>query len=159
MCRGHRQYEFGDSRSADQSSCKIKISDLYSAQIRTAGAWAARVEPLLAATFLRCAAILAVAPLLNACEQGSPSPSDATLSWLIPTKNTDGSPIRGLAGYYVYYGDNPKIMTHAVQLSDPTSAVYIVRNLSPGPHYFRVAAYSASGAQSGLSTPVSKVIP
>jgi hypothetical protein len=113
----------------------------------------------MAAPFLRCAAILTIASLLNACEPAGPSPSDATLSWLIPTKNTDGSPIRDLAGYYVYYGDNPKIMTHAVQLRDPTSAVYVVRNLSPGPHYFSVAAYSASGAQSGLTTPVSKVIP
>jgi hypothetical protein len=113
----------------------------------------------MAATFVRYAAILTFAPLLNACEHAGPSPSDATLSWAIPTRNTDGSPIHDLAGYYVYYGDNPKIMTHAVQLTNPAWAVYVVRNLSPGPHYFRVAAYSASGAQSGLTAPVSKVIP
>jgi hypothetical protein len=112
-----------------------------------------------ATIFRQCAAILTTASLLNACEPAGPSPSDATLSWIIPTKNTDGSPLRDLAGYFIYYGDSPKVMTHAVRLSDPASAVYVVRNLSPGPHYFSVAAYSASGAQSGLTTPVSKVIP
>jgi hypothetical protein len=119
----------------------------------------ASTKLIMAATVLRRVAILTAASMLNACGQSAPSASDATLSWLVPTKNTDGSPLRELAGYYVYYGDNPEIMAHAVQVRDPESTVYVVRDLSPGPHYFRVAAYSASGAQSGLSPPASKVIP
>jgi hypothetical protein len=161
MCRGHREYEFCDSRSADESNGKIKISCLYPAQSRAleAGLRDLSLEWGKAAIFRQCAAILTIASLLNACEPAGPSPSDATLSWIIPTKNTDGSPIQDLAGYYIYYGDSPIIMTHAVRLSDPASAIYVVRDLSPGPHYFSVAAYSASGAQSGLTPRVSKVIP
>jgi Fibronectin type III domain len=106
----------------------------------------------------RCAIALIVLATLNACNQNS-SPSDATLSWMTPTKNIDGSPIQELAGYYIYYGNDPTLMSHAVQLRDPASTNFVIRNLGPGTHYFRLVAYSASGAQSGLSSPVSKTIP
>jgi hypothetical protein len=108
---------------------------------------------------VRCATILAVAYLLNACEWVGQPTSDVTLSWQRPTKNTDGSPIKDLSGYYIYYGDSPTALMHVVQLPNPASTDYIVRDLTAGTHFFSVAAYTASGAQSGLSAPASKTIP
>jgi hypothetical protein len=107
----------------------------------------------------RFSTALLILVTLNACDEGSSSPSNATLSWITPTKNIDDSPLQELAGYYIYYGDSPALMTHAVQLRDPASTTFIVRHLDPGTHYFRLAAYSSTGAQSGLSSPVSKTIP
>lgn len=80
------------------------------------------------------------------------------MAWDAPTKNTDGSPLESLAGYYIYYGDSPAALTHVIQIREPASRGYVVRHLSPGTHYFSVSAYTASGAQSGLCVPLSRVI-
>jgi hypothetical protein len=112
----------------------------------------------LTADFCGYCIALASLAILNACDS-HPSPSDATLTWISPAKTIDGAPFRELAGYYIYYGDDPTLMTHAVQLRDPTSTTFTIRKLGSGTHYFRLAAYSTSGAQSGLSQAVSKTIP
>jgi len=108
--------------------------------------------------FGRCAISIAVAAALISCGGGSAS-GKATLSWLPPTRNADGSPMTDLAGFYIYYGTSPQAMTHAIQVRDPRLTDYTIMNLSPGKYYFSVGAYTASGAQSGLSPPVSKFIP
>jgi len=100
----------------------------------------------LTADFCGYCIALASLAILNACDS-HPSPSDATLTWISPAKTIDGAPFRELAGYYIYYGD------------DPTSTTFTIRKLGSGTHYFRLAAYSTSGAQSGLSQAVSKTIP
>lgn len=99
------------------------------------------------------AAILAVATAASACHAG-----DVTVSWRKPTTNSDGSPLRDLAGYYVYYGDNPKALTHVIQVHDPAASNYVIHELKPGTYYFRVAAYNASGIPSDLTGTVSTVV-
>jgi len=106
----------------------------------------------------RCAIPLAAAAALISCGGGSAF-GTATLSWLPPTRNADSSPMTDLAGFYIYYGMSPQAMTHAIQIRDPRLTGYVIKNLSPGKYYFSVGAYTASGAQSGLSLPVSKFIP
>jgi len=89
----------------------------------------------------------------------SPGGHSVTLSWTAPTQHIDGSPMRDLAGYYVYFGTDAKRYSGAVQLHGATVNHYVVENLPPGKYYFSIAAYTVTGVQSGLSPPVMKQIP
>jgi hypothetical protein len=82
----------------------------------------------------------------------------ATLSWQAPTRNVDGSRIQGLAGYAIYFGTDPNVLTHAVRVADPGLTQYAIHDLLPGKYYFSVAAFTATGQYSGLAPIVSKVI-
>jgi hypothetical protein len=112
-----------------------------------------REHPDIRKVVRKFAAILAIATAANACHS-----DDLTVSWRKPTTNNDGSPLRDLAGYYVYYGDNPKALTHVIQVPDPAASNYVIHKLKPGTYYFRVAAYNASGLPSDVSATVSTVI-
>jgi hypothetical protein len=152
------------SRSVGERSAKKRLRMLFAMQwLKSIFCWT--WHAVLTITFarlpigFRIAAILSLAATLHACERVSTSDSDATLIWRVPMEHIDGSPISDLAGYYIYYGDTPTALMHVVQLRDPAMTGYIVRNLPRGVHYFSVSAYTASGVQSGLAVPVSKVIP
>jgi hypothetical protein len=82
----------------------------------------------------------------------------ATLSWLPPTGNEDGSPLEDLAGYRIRYGTDPSHLYQTVEI--PTSGVssYVVENLTPGSWYFVMTAYTASGHESRPTSAVSKTI-
>lgn len=82
----------------------------------------------------------------------------ATLSWMPPQQNTDGTPLTNLAGYHVYYGTNAASLSKSVTLSSPGISTYMVTNLSPGTWYFAVKAYNSAHVESDLSTKVSKTI-
>lgn len=82
----------------------------------------------------------------------------AELQWDIPAKRADGSPLTDLAGYVLYYGDDPKAYAHVIKISGATKNGYVVRSLPAGKFYFSVAAYTQSGEQSGLSAPIAKDI-
>jgi hypothetical protein len=112
-----------------------------------------RKRPKPRITGLRCLALLA---LLTSC---SASRGTATLTWVPPTQNTDGSPLTGLAGYYIYFGQSPRMMDHVIQLRDPGVRSYVVKDLEHGDYYFSIVAYTATGVQSDLTAPVHKVIP
>jgi hypothetical protein len=66
----------------------------------------------------------------------------ATLAWTAPTRNSDGSKITGLAGYYIYYGTSPSNLNQ--------------RRVT---YYFSVIAYTASDTRGVASATVSKFIP
>ena len=116
--------------------------------------------------------MLAMATLLCACGNADeasstaavPSTSSATatgsatLSWVPPTRNTDGSVLAQLAGYYIYYGTRPTALSQVVQLKDPQVTSYEVNHLKPGTYYFCVVAYTESGARGSSSPLVSKLI-
>lgn len=91
--------------------------------------------------------------LANAAHAG-----EATLRWIAPTQNTDGSPLTNLAGYRVYYGTSPTQLTQTIQLANAGLTTYVVRDLAPGTWYFAVTAYSSAGAESALSNIASKVV-
>jgi hypothetical protein len=82
----------------------------------------------------------------------------ATLSWLPPTQNTDGTPLTDLIGYRVYWGTAPDDLSSSVTLSNPGLTTYVVESLTPATWYFRVTALTARGLESAFSNLASKTI-
>jgi hypothetical protein len=82
----------------------------------------------------------------------------ATLSWVPPTRNSDGSALTNLAGYRIYYGTSSSALNQTVQLSNPGLSSYVIGNLAPATYYFSVRSYNTSGAESAGSNVASKVI-
>lgn len=80
----------------------------------------------------------------------------ATVSWIPPTTNTDGSPLIDLAGYKVYHRTGPTYSTEGVDAGNVTSIQFA--GLSEGTHYFVVTAYDVVGIESAYSNEVVKTI-
>ena len=72
----------------------------------------------------------------------------ATLDWLPPTQNSDGTILTNLAGYTVYYGTDRNNLSKSVKVSNPGLASYTVTGLTSGTWYFAVTSYSADGVES-----------
>lgn len=82
----------------------------------------------------------------------------ATLSWSAPTQNIDGSALTNLAGFVIAYGPSAGSLTQSVTVSNPSVSTYVIDSLPAGTYYFAVKAYTSNGAESTMSTVVSKVI-
>jgi hypothetical protein len=116
-----------------------------------------------------CEAVLAIVVVLalTGCTTspsvGSPSKEKegvATVSWVAPASNSDGSQISDLAGYTIYYGTSPNKLDQRIQVTGPEATTYTVKELHSGTtYYFNVVAVTAAGTKSGPSPTVSKAIP
>jgi hypothetical protein len=82
----------------------------------------------------------------------------ATLSWIPPTQNADGSALTNLAGYRIYYGTNSSVLNMSVQVSNPGISTYVISNLPPATWYFTIKAYNSVNVESDFSKQVSKKI-
>jgi hypothetical protein len=82
----------------------------------------------------------------------------ATLDWLPPTSNTDGTALTNLAGYTVYYGTSPDNLSKSAKVSNAGLSAYTVTGLASGTWYFAVTSYSADGVESARTTMVSTKI-
>jgi hypothetical protein len=82
----------------------------------------------------------------------------ATLSWIPPTRNTDGSPLNNLSGYRIYYGTNAGALDQTVQINNPSVTRYVIERLSPATYYFAVRSLTATGTESPLSNVASKQV-
>ena len=82
----------------------------------------------------------------------------ATLQWVAPTENTNGTALTNLAGYRVYYGTSATAMTQTVQITNPDIVTYEVSNLSPGTWYFSARSYTSANVESNASAVASKTI-
>ncbi len=82
----------------------------------------------------------------------------ATLSWLKPTRNTDGTALQDLAGFVVKYGNSPTALTQRVSVADPGLTRYTVPSLGKGTWYFTVVSYTVTGLESDVAPLVSKTI-
>jgi len=83
----------------------------------------------------------------------------ATLSWLPPTQNADGSVLVNLSGYRIHYGTSSSALNQTTTLNNPGLTRYVVEDLSPATYYFALKALTSSGTESALSKTVSKTIP
>jgi hypothetical protein len=88
----------------------------------------------------------------------TPVVGNATLSWIPPTENEDGSALTNLAGYRIFYGTSASNLSRQIDLSNPGITRYVIDNLSGGTWYFGIRAYSSLGTQSALSAIASKTI-
>ena len=86
------------------------------------------------------------------------SPGAATLSWLPPTQNTDGSVLSNLSGYRIHYGTSPTALNQTITLNNAGLTTYVIENLSPATYYFGIKSLTSSGGASALSKTVSKTI-
>jgi hypothetical protein len=83
----------------------------------------------------------------------------ATVSWTLPTLNTNGTALTNLAGVRIYYGTSSTNLSHQIQLAGTSTTVYTIDNRTSGTWYFGAAAYNTAGTQSSMSKLVSKSIP
>lgn len=86
------------------------------------------------------------------------SMSSATVSWVPPTQNIDGTTLVDLAGYRIYYGINATAPSWSVEIASPDITTYLLKDLSPGTWYFSVSAYALNGIESDASNTASKTI-
>jgi hypothetical protein len=91
---------------------------------------------------------------------GGATSGSATVSWVAPTQNTDGSPLSNLAGFHVYYGTSSTNLSQMQTVSGAGANNAVVGNLtSGGTWYFGVKAYTNTGVESAMSSVSSKAIP
>lgn len=82
----------------------------------------------------------------------------ATISWVPPTENTDGTTLTDLAGYRIHYGINASNLDRVIVIDNPGLTSYMIEELGPGKWYFGVTSVTADGTESALSNLASKTI-
>jgi Putative Ig domain len=99
-----------------------------------------------------------LAPFAITVVAAGSSSGNISLSWQVPTKNTDGSALVNLGGFAIHYGTASKIYTSTITLTNPGLTSYVVDDLPPGTYYFSMTATTTSGEQSGPSQEASTTI-
>jgi hypothetical protein len=101
-------------------------------------------------------------PVINAstnytltCSWGTGS---ATVSWVAPTTNTDGSALTNPAGYRVYYGPSNTSFPQSMTVNDIAARSATVSSLAPGTWYFKVRTLNTSQTESADSNIASKAV-
>jgi hypothetical protein len=82
----------------------------------------------------------------------------ATVSWMPPTQNSDGTTLTNLAGYKILYGAGADALDQSIEVENSSVNTYVVENLTAGTWYFAVVAVNASGLASSPSNVASKTI-
>jgi hypothetical protein len=83
----------------------------------------------------------------------------ATLSWTVPTMNTDNTPLTDLSGYRIYCGTDQAALLQETPIDIPASELsHQITNLDSGTYFFSVTALNSAGVESDLSNVVSKTI-
>jgi Putative Ig domain len=82
----------------------------------------------------------------------------ASLSWMPPSSNIDGSALTDLSGFVVLYGNSPTELSQSISITNPSISTYVVESLIPGTWYFAVQAVNAMGVRSESSAIASKVV-
>jgi hypothetical protein len=90
------------------------------------------------------------------CSRPIPGGGSATLEWIAPTKNTDGSALTNLAGFRIVYGTSATALSQTIQVA--SAATYTVTNLDAATWFFAVKAYNSAGAESVASNVASKAV-
>jgi outer membrane biosynthesis protein TonB len=99
------------------------------------------------------------APTEPAPTEPAPTTGAATLNWMPPTENTDGSTLTDLVEYKIYYGTSPDAMTNEITNISTGLSTYVIENLqSNTTYYFSMTAINADGIESSFSNIVSKNI-
>ena len=82
----------------------------------------------------------------------------ATLSWVSPTQNSDGTPLTNLAGFKVYWGTTMGSYPNSATLDNPGLSSYMVDQLTPATWHFVMTSFNSQGVESSFSNVASKTI-
>lgn len=97
-------------------------------------------------------------PATNTGAGSTEGTGTATVSWVRPTQNADGTPLTDLAGFVVKYGTSATALTQRIAIDDPSMTRYTVQRLGRGTWFFTVVSYTVAGVESDVSEVVSKTI-
>jgi hypothetical protein len=89
-------------------------------------------------------------------EVSKPGNGGVTLTWVIPTQNTDGSPLRDLDGFRIHWARLNSTAKGSINVNNSSVSTYVVENLSPGTYDFTVVALNSKGVASDPSNSVRK---
>ena len=89
---------------------------------------------------------------------GSAGAGTATVRWIAPSTNEDGSPLTNLAGYRIRYGRSLENPDQSVTISGATVTSHRIGGLTTGTWYFRLSSFTNVGVESKPSAPASKTI-
>ena len=87
-----------------------------------------------------------------------PTVGNASLSWVPPTENEDGTALVDLAGYRIYYGNSSTNLDRVIVINGVGTTRYVVDNLTSGTYYFGIRAFNRAGTESAMSGIASKTI-
>jgi hypothetical protein len=90
---------------------------------------------------------IAVQPAPATTPSAPVSTGSATLSWIPPTENTNGSVLTNLAGYRVYYGTTPDVL-QVMTLTNAGLTRYVMTGLPKTTWYFAMTAFDSNGKES-----------
>jgi len=76
------------------------------------------------------------------------STGSATVSWIPPTQNSDGTVLTNLAGYRIYYGTTPGNLSKTAVVANAGLTRYVISGLATQTWYFSMTAYNAAGFES-----------
>lgn len=100
----------------------------------------------------------ATLPAFSITVTATASVGSATLRWVPPTMNEDGTPIENLSGYRIYYGTSTTNLTSVHEIRNPTVTVAVIDNLGPATWYFALKAFNSLNVESSFSNIASKTI-
>ena len=96
----------------------------------------------------------ALAPFAITVSGGTtPTTGTATVTWVAPTQNSDGSALTNLAGYEVDYGTSASALNQTVKIANSAQTSYAITNLTSGTWYFAAGSKSSSPRVVGGATP------
>lgn len=91
-------------------------------------------------------------------EVSKPGNSSVTLTWLIPTRNTDGSLLNNLDGFRIRWTRRNSLTKGSISINNNSVSTYVVKNLSPGTYDFTVIALNSNGVSSDPSNSVRRTV-
>lgn len=80
-----------------------------------------------------------------------------TLRWEAPTQAVDGSPLSGLSGYRIHYGQISRNYTDALQIPANVGGSYSI-SVPPGTYYVAMTAIGLDGSESAYSNEVVRLV-
>jgi len=98
----------------------------------------------------------------SAAPAPAPAPAasySATVTWVPPSLNTDGTALTDVIGYRVSYGASAGNLDFFVSVPGGTSTSAVIDGLNAGTYYFAVTALNSTGVASAESSVVSRTFP
>lgn len=83
----------------------------------------------------------------------------ATLSWLAPDQNVDGTALINLSGYRIYYGNLSGQYSRQLEINDASIMTAVIDDLSQGTWYFAATALTSQGLESAFSDELMMLVP